>query len=181
MPTLRRVESAFVLLNQALIVFLMAAMTVLVFVNVLARYGFGASFGWAEELSRFAMIWTTFLGAGLALRYGQLVSVNILQGVLPPAGARALRIVSALLILAFVVALMVLGGQFAESSWGNRTSVLRLPKGLPYLAVPIGAAFLAVHLGFIWRRYVAGRFDEFIELDPDAESTDEAQRSGDAR
>lgn len=163
-----RLEHGFVRFNQGLIVALMAAMTALVFCNVVARYGFGVSFGWAEELSRFAMIWITFLGAGLALRYGQLVAVGALQAALPPAGRRVLRWVVALVLVAFLLVLIWLGIRFAVFSWSSQTPVLRWPKGIPYLAVPVGAGFILLHLVLGWRRFLAADFELLVDLEGDS-------------
>lgn len=159
----------------------MMAMTALVFANVVARYGFGASLIWAEELSRFAMIWTAFLGAGLAMRHGQLVAVDLVQDLAAPSVRHALRIAVALAMAGFLVALIVLGVQFVEFSWGNRTAVLRLPKGIPYLAVPIGAGLALLHLvlqlpGFLRRDWLA-----LEELDRDAPAAAVPDELGESR
>lgn len=175
MVALARFDAWFVRINQWLVIALMAAMVALVFTNVVGRYVFNVSFGWAEELSRFAMIWVTFLGAGLALRYGQLVAVEVVQAALPEGARIALRWLAALLILAFLLALIWLGSQFVGFSWRNRTAVLRLPRGLPYMAVPIGATFLMLHLVLVWRRFVRGEFEPFIDLDDDSAAQERAQ------
>ena len=49
--------------------------TVVLFVNVVLRYGFSASTSWAEELIRYLMIWITFIGGcvwnrELKIRFG---------------------------------------------------------------------------------------------------------------
>ncbi len=155
----------FVAFNKALLVFLLASMTALVFANVVARYVFGTSFGWAEELSRFAMIWTAFLGAGLALRYGQLVAVEAMQAVVPERTAQILRWASVAVVAVFLVALAVLGAQFVGFSWQNHTPVLQISRGLPYLAVPLGAAFALMHLALGLRRVVQGEWLILEDLD----------------
>ena len=146
----------FISFNKALLVLLMATMALLVFANVVARYLFGVSFGWAEEISRFAMIWIAFLGGGLALRYGQLVAVETLQATLPDRPALLLRWASITLLVAFLVALVVLGLQFVEFSWNNRTPVLQISRGIPYIAVPLGAAFALLHLALGFRQVLRG-------------------------
>lgn len=168
----------FLKLNKALLVFLMAAMTGLVFANVVARYGFGTSFGWAEELSRFAMIWVAFLGAGLALRHGQLVAVEALGGVLPEHVGRTLRWAVVGAVATFLVALVILGLQFVEFSWKNRTPVLQISRGIPYLAVPLGAAFALIHLAVAARRVLRGEWLALEELDPDLAPDVDAGRTG---
>ncbi|MDQ0314522.1 TRAP transporter small permease [Amorphus orientalis] len=154
--------------NKAILVFLMSAMTVLVFGNVVGRYGFGVSFGWADELSRFAMIWTAFLGVGLALRYGQLAAVEVVQLMLPESGARAMRISVAAVMAAFLVALVILGTQFTLFSWNLRTPVLQIPRGIPYLAVPIGAALGLIHLTLSLSHFLSGEDAALDGFDPNA-------------
>jgi len=70
---LKRLENGFVLVSRAIIGLMMLAMFGMVFTNVVTRYGFGFSIGWAEEVSSFLMIWVTYLGAGLAMREGRHV------------------------------------------------------------------------------------------------------------
>jgi len=153
--------------NKVILVFLMSAMTVLVFGNVVGRYVFGVSFGWAEELSRFAMIWAAFLGVGLALRYGQLAAVEMVQFMLPETGARAMRLGVVLVIVAFLLALVVLGLQFSVFSWKLRTPVLQIPRGLPYLAVPLGAFFALIHLALSLRSFLSGNMLALEDFEAD--------------
>jgi TRAP-type transport system small permease protein len=155
---LRRAEAVLVSVNQWLIVLLMASMAVLVFANVISRYMFGKSFIWVEELTQYQMIWVTYLGAGLALREGRHVAVDTLQDLLPAHARHLLRQFIALAIAAFLLALCVLGVQIAIFTWGQETPVLGVPAGLPYLAIPVGAAACLLHLATFWRDYVERRF-----------------------
>jgi len=136
----------------------MVTMFALVFTNVVTRYGFGFSINWAEEVSRFLMIWVTFLGAGLALREGRHVAIELLQELLGAADMRWMRRAIAVLLIAFFCALVYLGSQFSAFGWDKETMVTQIPRGIPYLAIPIGMAFLAVHFlltfhGFVDRRW----------------------------
>ncbi len=88
---LRRAEQVFVRANQAFIGAMMVTMFALVFTNVVTRYGFGFSIAWAEEVSGFLMIWITYIGAGLALRQGRHVAIELFQDMLPPRMCRAVR------------------------------------------------------------------------------------------
>lgn len=64
--------------NRFVIAALLAIMTLLVFGNVVLRYGFGSSLPWVEEATRYMMIWTAYLGGGLAFRAGSHVAVEVL-------------------------------------------------------------------------------------------------------
>lgn len=153
-------ERLYVQLNRALVGALMVAMFLLVFVNVVTRYGFGFSFSWSEEIARFLMIWATFLGAGLALREGRHVAIEILQDRLPARARRALRITLAAVILAFLALITVIGAQFVAFGWSKVTLATQMPRGIPYLAIPLGAAMLAFHLVLIFGRFVRRDWDE---------------------
>lgn len=159
-------ERLFVAANRVVIVAMMASMVALVFANVVARYFLNTSIVWAEELSQYLMVWIAFLGAGLALREGRHVSVDILQDALSPGARKALRWLIALVLLAFMATLVVLGFRFAEFAWDLETPVMQARLGIVYLAVPVGALVFVLHLLFIWRDYVAKRFDEPENLEP---------------
>lgn len=154
-----RFEQVLVTANRAIIVLMMSVMAMLVFVNVVCRYIFNFSIIWAEELSQYLMIWITYLGAGLALREGRHVAVEMLQDLLPRGLRRLVRAALAAAMLGFLAVLAVLGVRIAAFTWTQETPVLNLPTGLPYLAIPVGAAVMAVHLALVFRDFVDGRFE----------------------
>lgn len=65
-----------------------------VLTQVLGRT-FGSSPVWTEELTRFAMLYTVTFGAGLSLRSGDLVNVDVVCETLPGQWPRRLRLLSA--------------------------------------------------------------------------------------
>lgn len=163
---LRTLERAFVRLNEALVVLLMMAMTSLVLLNVVTRYGFRFSVTWAEELSRFLMIWVTYLGAGLALRAGNHVAFEYLQSLLPPRLVPWVRGLIAALMLVFLTFLTYYGWEFSQLTMRQRSAVLGIPRGIVGLAIPIGAAVFGLHLIMTWRQFV----EKSVRDDPGAPS-----------
>lgn len=159
--------NAFVWANRFLIGLFMVVMAGLVFTNVVLRYAFGFSIGWAEEVSRYLMISVAFLGAGLALRQGSLIAVDLLQDALPAKAARALRMVIVAIAFAFLMVVIYYGFAYALQFWNNRTPVLRISQGIPYLAVPIGGIFMAVHLLLGLREFMQRDWLAVEQLDED--------------
>ena len=165
---LARLEAGLVHLNRWVVIVLMAMMAVLVFANVVARYVFSYSFVWAEEVTRYMMIWVGFIGSGLVLRYGAHISVEAFQDVLPVPAARATRALVVLILAVSFAAMTWLGAQYVLFAWGQETPVLNWNFGLVYLAVPIGMALMLVHLLCIARPYVlARRFDKSETFNPE--------------
>jgi len=165
-------EGILVTLNRWIVIAMMAVMVLLVFMNVVSRYIFNHSIIWAEEVSQYLMVWVAFLGAGLALRQGRHVAVEMLQDRLPPTARRMTRHLVALLLIVFMGILTVLGFQFAHFAWDQETPVLNIPLGIPYLAVPIGALLLVIHLFFLYRAYIDRRYEAMENLE--AEIDEEA-------
>jgi TRAP-type C4-dicarboxylate transport system permease small subunit len=160
------IERAFVLANQTVVVAMAAVMVVLVVVNVVCRYGFSFSLVWAEEVSQYLMVWVCFLGAGLALREGRHVAVEMLQDYLAPGARRGLRWGVLLTVLAFLGFTGVLGVMFAWFARDMETPVLNISMAVPYAAVPIGAFLTAAHLLLVARAYVAGQHEVPESIEP---------------
>ena len=162
---LARFDLWFKRINAGVVVAMMALMVALVFANVVSRYLFNRSFIWAEELSQYLMVWVTFLGAGLALRQGRHVAVEMLQDALPGPIGRAMRFLVAVLVIAFLVVLAILGFQIVLFAWEQETPAMNISAGIPYLAVPVGALLFLAHFLLMFRDFIDKRFDPVESLE----------------
>lgn len=83
--------------------FLMAAaltvMVVLVFGNVVLRYGFNSGITVSEEVSRWLFVWLTFLGAIVAMRDHAHLGSDMLVSRLPVIGKKICLVIGHLLML----------------------------------------------------------------------------------
>ena len=86
------------LLGIIMVAFL-AIMVVLVFGNVVLRYGFNSGITVSEELSRWLFVWITFMGAIVALQEGTHLGTDMLVSRLPVAGKKICLAISHLLML----------------------------------------------------------------------------------
>ncbi|MEZ5604230.1 MAG: TRAP transporter small permease [Burkholderiaceae bacterium] len=123
-PRLPWAEALLVAANRWAIIAMMGTMALLVFANVVSRYLFNHSLVWVEELTQYQMIWIAWLGAGLALREGRHVAVDLLEDALPERARRILRGAIALTMLAFLLALGWYGTQIVAFSWNQETPML---------------------------------------------------------
>ena len=81
-------SNLFFRLAEGVLVLMLCAMVVMVFGNVVLRYGFNTGLDFSEELSRFFFIWITFLGAIIAMRENAHLGLDTLIRVLPRAGKK---------------------------------------------------------------------------------------------
>jgi TRAP-type C4-dicarboxylate transport system permease small subunit len=155
-------------LNRWAVILILAAMAVMVFANVALRFLTDHSILWVEEVSRYLMIWLTFLGAPVVLRYGGHVGIDTLQNALPRHAAW-IRLAIFVLLLTFFATMLWLGVRYSMVTWGQTTPVMQIPIGVVYLAMPIGFALMIVHLVLMMASYVRqGRFLADAEFDADA-------------
>lgn len=150
-------ERYFLSANRWALILLLAAMAVIIFVNVALRYLTNQSIEWAEEVSRHMMIWLTFLGAGPVLRYGGHIAVENLQDALPRPLAIITRAVVAALLFAFFGFMIWYGWLYMGRTMFQLTAATQIPFAYIYAAMPVGGVLLVVHWLLIVRVYVQDR------------------------
>jgi TRAP-type C4-dicarboxylate transport system permease small subunit len=96
---IQRLIDLFFKLLELLVVLSLFAMVVMVFGNVIMRYVFNSGIPISEELSRYAFIWLTYLGAMIAMREGGHLGVDTLIKKLPLAGKKFCVLLSESLML----------------------------------------------------------------------------------
>jgi len=96
----QKLVNGFFHLLKIFIVFCLAAMVVLVFGNVVLRYGFNTGITVSEELSRWFFVYLTFVGAVVALHERGHLGVDTLVARLPPIGKKICLVASLVLMLA---------------------------------------------------------------------------------
>ncbi|AOV04393.1 TRAP transporter small permease [Delftia tsuruhatensis] len=166
---LNRIERALVACNRWLLIVLLLAMACIVFANVVLRYTTGDSIVWAEEVARHMMIWVTFLGAGLVLRFGGHVAIDNLHRSVDTRKAQWLRRLVVLGVGLFCAVMAVASSQYVWATRFQTTAATDIPISFVYAAMPVGFVLMLVHLLFIARGYIAdGSFAESDEMDADA-------------
>jgi TRAP-type transport system small permease protein len=138
--------------SEHLLVLGLAGMVVMVFGNVVLRYGFSSGITFSEEVSRFLFVWITFLGAILAFAQRAHIAMETVTHRLPPAAQRGVAVVSALLMLGCCT-LMVTGG-WAQTliNLHNHAPVSGLPRGAIYAAAVVAGGCLSLLiLADLWR------------------------------
>src|SRR6266545_4218600 len=145
---------------KAVIAVCLAVMVVLVFGNVALRYIFNSGITMSEELSRWLLVWLTFLGAIVALRQHAHLGVDTLVRMLPPKG-RLICFIASYLLMLYADWLLMLG------SW--KQAVITFDDQAPATGLSVGLFFYssgvvfgisaAVILIYDLLRVITGRAD----------------------
>lgn len=116
----------------------------LAFCAVFFRYVLNNSIVWAEEIIRYVCIWVFFLTMCESTRNGAHLALDILPGAVHGRGKAVLSIVIEAVSLAFDAVLIWYGFQLAVVNLAQKSPALHIPYGWVYLAIPVGAALMAL-------------------------------------
>lgn len=132
------------------------ALAATVFHQFFTRYALNDSAAWTEEIARYLLIGTVFVGASIGIAKGNHVHVNVLYLVLPRGVARALSTAVDLLNLAFCGALVVMTVQMMQKMGNYQMTIIDLPMNIVYGVCLFGFVMMTVRALIVarinWRR-----------------------------
>lgn len=148
---LRLVNGYFSLL-RVLAVTGLVTMVVLVFGNVVLRYGFNQGITVSEEMSRWAFIWLTFIGAIVVLKERGHMGVDLVLKKMPQWGERVSLVLAQVLMLG--CSLLFFWGSWQQVLINYRfpSPVTGLSMGWFYgVGIVFGISAALIHLYEIFR------------------------------
>lgn len=137
-----------------IVIIMLSVMSVVVFAQVLFRI-VHLSIPWSEELSKYLLIWSTFLGAAICIRKGSLVGLEFLKNSMSEEKQKILQTILNLIVCAMLLFLINVGFWAVRRVWFQITPVLKLSMGLMYAAIPIGSVFMLINqilmIIYLWK------------------------------
>ena len=132
-------------------------MAILVFGNVVLRYGFNSGIVFSEEVSRFMFMWLTLIGALVVMKDHGHLGMSSVVDKLGEGGQRVCRFLADLLTL--ICCLLLAHGTFKQVIIGmdDHAPVTGIPMGYIQSALLISSVGMALVLGYGLWRLVTGR------------------------
>ena len=161
-------------------------MTLITFANVVARYLFNSNILWALELTVFLFAWLVLMGASYAVKKNVHIGVDVVINMASPGVRKLLAILSVTACLAFSIMLLigswdywypfVTKRAFLETEdipmpealmfladWLNEGERYeKIPRFIPYLALPLGMALLTFRFLQLGWKILVGNQDKII-------------------
>jgi TRAP-type C4-dicarboxylate transport system permease small subunit len=128
----------------------MVSMTIVIFIittyTVFTRYVLNIVPSWSEEIPRYLLVWITYLGAGLAIKFKEHISLDVFFNLMP---LRARQVGHFFLngLVAIVAVIMVVYGIGLVNHFGED-----LMESIPvtnfwlYLAMPVSGTLMLLYL-----------------------------------
>lgn len=149
---LKKIIEAYCHILNLITALALAIMVVLVFGNVLMRYGFNSGITMSEELSRWLFVWLTFLGAIVAMKDGAHLGSDTLVSRLPLAGKKLFMFIGHALML--WVCWLLFKGSYEQAVINLETTsaVMEVSMAIFYGCGMVAAVSIAVILlNKLWR------------------------------
>ncbi|MCG9749357.1 TRAP transporter small permease [Vibrio brasiliensis] len=172
--------------EETLIAFFLGAMTLLTFANVIFRYVFNDNILWALELTVFMFAWMVLVGASYGVKKHFHIGVDVIINLAPERLRKVYAMIAAACCLAFSILLLIGSWNYwypfaTERAWYETDDIPmpemlqflsdwlnegeryeKLPRFIPYMALPIGMALLTFRFAQITVQIVTGKLDRLI-------------------
>ncbi|MCK5680419.1 TRAP transporter small permease [bacterium] len=171
--------------EETIISLLLASMTLLVFAEVVLRFGFGTGLMWAQELTLHLSAWMVLFGASYGVKIGSHIGVDALVKIMPH---KTQRLVSGFA----VICCLIYCGLLMKGAWvylskmhmiGIELEDMPIPKWLGHSILFLGMVMLAWRLLQLLWEIFTGKAEGFKLIDEAKESmhiAQEVQEAADA-
>lgn len=173
-------------IEETLIAFFLGAMTLLTFANVIFRYVFNDNILWALELTVFMFAWMVLVGASYGVKKHFHIGVDVIINMVSEPKRKILALLAAAGCLAFSILLLVGAWNYwypfvTERAWYETDDIPmpemfqfladwlnegeryeKLPRFIPYFALPLGMALLTFRFVQITWQIATGKLDRLI-------------------
>lgn len=122
------------------------SMLILLFLQVILRYGFNSGFSWVEEYSDFCFVWLALLGIALGVKRNAHLALDALTDMLPGKLKRLSRLINVILCMVFYVLMMYSGIAYTKVGGMLTSPILRLKYSYMYISIPVVCGICLIFL-----------------------------------
>ena len=128
---------------SALIVFMLGAMVIITGAQIICRTWFTA-LSWSDEVTRYLLIWSTFLGASVVYRHNGHISVTFVQDAMGPKWSRVLRVLVHAICFVLFAVLLYYSTRYCVKLKKTATAMPIKMKWI-YMCIPISMGIMMIH------------------------------------
>ena len=158
--------------EEAVICILLVTTTLLVFIDVVMRFGFNAGFLWSQELTLHMSGWFVLFGASYGLKEGSHIGMDAFVKLFPTLGRKILTSIGC--ILGLIYCYLILYGSWVYLAKMKMIGIdledLPIPTWLAHSMLLVGFGFLTIRLVILLWSVIFSDVDGFRHVDEAKES-----------
>lgn len=132
-------------LTEYALFFMIAAMVVIVFAQVIFRFVLRASLPWSEESSRYIMVWISMLGASIGLRRKAHIGVEALLLLFPEWLKKATSVLTTLVASGFFAGMIYYGVKICGVVAAQESPAMEISMVIPYSSLVAGGFLMLLY------------------------------------
>ncbi len=115
------------------------------FANVVLRYGFNYTLAWSEELVRIVIIYSTFVGASVAVKQRAMIRIDAVVQIFPKLKP-GLTVYTSILMLVFAGMMVYYGYQMTHLQYitHQKTIIMQIPLVIIYAIMPVMGVMVGI-------------------------------------
>lgn len=185
-------------IEETSIALCLGLMTLITFANVIVRYIFNDNILWAVEMTVFLFAWLVLMGASYGVKKHIHIGVDVVINMVSPGVRKIMALLSVAACLTFAVLLLIGSWNYwypfaTERAWLETADIPmpeslmfmadwfnegeryeKIPRFIPYLALPLGMALLTFRFLQLGWRVMTGELDKIIASHEVEEELEEA-------
>lgn len=151
-------------IEEGILAFTLLGVALLTFVETALRYAVSYTFPWFGEAANYTMIFATYLGASIGVKYGTHFSMEAVTEYAPDRVSHLLKTVAYLLsaIVAVIFSYYGIVHIINLKGFGVKSSAMQMPIYIAYIPIPLFSATMAFRLFVQSRNHLRG----FLRKEP---------------
>lgn len=141
---LKRISDAIDNIIMKAVFLSVVGMIISISLQILFRVFFDA-LTWTEELSRYLLVWSTFLGATLAYKRRMHISVTFCVELFKNRMRKGLVILSVVSSIVFFIVVTLFGVKYMMVQSSQVSAALRIPMSWVYIVIPFSFIVMTIH------------------------------------
>ena len=131
--------------EEGVLAYALLGIAVFTFVETVLRYSISYTFTWFNEVANYTIIFCTYLGASVGVKYGTHFSMEALTEYCPDKVSHLLKTLAYFLSGVMAVLFIYYGTKhlFSLKSFGVKSSAMQIPMYIPYIPIPLFSISIA--------------------------------------
>lgn len=129
-------------LEEVILISMFAGMVLIIFFQVIMRYGFNNSLSWSEELGKLLFVWLSWLGISIGAKRGEHIKITMLIDKLSFIKAHVLNIISEIIVMIICAITTYYGIILIIKQINVNYAGIKISMAWGYLAVVTGCCIM---------------------------------------
>ena len=164
-------------LEEAILSIFLVIMTLLVFIDVVMRFGFNSGIAWSQEVTLYMMAWFVLFGASYGVKVGAHIGVDSFVKIFPKSIRRALGLLSVSVCIAYSIIFMIAAWNYLVKLHKIHIEMedLEFERWITESIILIGFILLLIRFLQLFIKILKGEAEGFSHIDEAQESLELAE------